>query len=169
MKSSATTVAEYLESLEHERRKVITAVRDVVNRNVDPGMVETMQWGMIAWVIPMEVSGPTYNGQPLSPFALAAQKNNYSLYMMSLYAASAGADGSKWFVDAWKKTGKKLDIGKACIRFKKTDDLALELIGEAVKRVTVDKFLAVVRAVHGKKAANKTKSQKARKAKPAKS
>lgn len=152
MKSSATTVAEYLAELEPGRREVVAAVRDVISRNVDPGMVETVQWGMITWVIPMQVSGPTYNKQPLAPFALAARKNSLSLHMMSLYV---GAVGSNWFVDAWKKTGKKLDMGKGCIRFKKVEDLPLELIGKAVKRVTVKKFLEVVRGTFAERKAGK--------------
>ena len=141
MQSQAATVAEYLESLSADRRAVLDAVRKVVLKNLDPVFTECMNYGMIGYVVPHSVYPPGYHCDPSLPLpfgGLAAQKNAYSLYLMSLYG---DADELARFTKAWKATGKKLDMGKACIRFKKVDDLALEVVGEAIRRVPVKAYL----------------------------
>ncbi len=117
------------------------AVRAVVLKNLPKGYVESMQYGAIGYFVPHSIYPPGYHcdpSQPL-PFAgLAAQKNHMAIYLMCIYN-DAGHDA--WFREAWAKTGKKLDMGKSCVRFKKLDDVALNVIGQAIRRVPVKKFI----------------------------
>ena len=136
VQSKASTVAEYLAELPDQQRAEVEAVRDVILANLPDGYVEGMQWGMISWYVPLEVSGPTYNKQPLSYVALAAQKNYFSVYLTTVMA-----DYEESFRARWAATGKKLDMGKSCVRFKQASDLALDLVGEAVARLPVQEFL----------------------------
>jgi hypothetical protein len=134
MQSKATTVKEYLSQLPRDRRAAIETVRQVILRNLDGDYEEGMQYGMIGYYVPHRVYPAGYHCDPKQPLpfaALGSQKNYMSLYLMCVYGDSALA---QWFRDAWAKTGKKLDAGKACVRFKKLDDLALDVIGEAIKR-----------------------------------
>lgn len=167
MLSKATTVAEYLDSLPADRREAITKVREVMQRNMDPGYRETMSYGMIGWCVPHELYPPGYHCDPKQglPFAgLASQKNHMSVYLMGIY--SDGKDPmSNWFREAWRDTGKKLDMGKCCIRFKKLDDLALDLIGEAIRRLPVKKFIAYYEAAMAQNAQRKATKNPAPKAK----
>jgi hypothetical protein len=142
MQSKAKTVATYLSELPADRRAAIEAVRKVILKNLDRDFEEGMQYGMISYYVPHRTYPAGYHcdpSQPL-PFAcLASQKNYMSLHLMSLYGDS---DHAKRFRDDWAKTGKKLDMGKACIRFKKLDDLPLDVIGKAVARVKAKKYIA---------------------------
>lgn len=135
MQSRATTVDEYLASLPEERRAAISAVRDEILRSLDGEYAEGMQYGMIGYYVPHTVFPPGYHAdsnQPL-PFAcLASQKNHMALYLMSVVDESS--EGGR-FREAWAKTGKKLDMGKSCIRFKRVEDLALDVIGDAIRRM----------------------------------
>lgn len=143
MQSKATTVAQYLKELPDDRRATIKAVRSVVRANLDPLVKEGMQYGMIGWYIPHSVFPPGYHVDPKIPLpfvALASQKNYCSLYLMTLYADAT--PGEQWFRTEWAKTGKKLDMGKCCIRFKRADDLALDVIAEALRRISVQDHLA---------------------------
>ena len=137
--SKAITVADYLADLPPERRAEISAVRDLVNSALPAGFVERMAWGMIGWEAPLEQSGPTYNGQPLVYAGLAAQKNGNSLYLNCTYASE---EGVARFKTAWTATGKKLDMGKGCIRFKRAEDLALDVIRDEIATTTPDEFIA---------------------------
>lgn len=143
MQSKAKTVAEYLNSLPADRRESMQRVADVVRANLDPLLEEGMQYGMIGWYVPHAVFGPGYHCDPKQPLpyaCLASQKNHMSLYLMTAYAE--GSTGEAWIKRAWPKTAKKLDMGKSCIRFKHADDLALDVIGEAIRRVPVADHLA---------------------------
>src|SRR5207302_7176769 len=95
--------------------------------------------------------------QPLPLAALASQKNYMSFYLMSVYCgctdASAASRHAQWFREAWSKTGKKLDMGKACIRFKKIDDLALDVLGEAVRRLPAKKYIDAYEKALGRRTA----------------
>ena len=142
MQSKASTVAEYLASLPAERRAAIETVRDVILKNLDSDYEEGMSYGTIGYYVPHRVYPDGYHADPRQglPFAaLASQKQHMSVYLMGLYCGCVdGVDDTdlvKWFRAAWAKTGKKLDMGKACIRFKKVDDLPLEVIGEAIRRM----------------------------------
>ena len=150
MQSKAATVAEYLDSLSPERRAAIAAVRDVILENLDSDYEEGMQYGMIGYSVPHRVYPDGYHADPRQglPFAaLASQKNYMSLYLMGLYCGCVEGvhetELLKWFKGAWQKTGKKLDMGKACIRFKKLDDLPLDVVGEAIRRVPARKYVEV--------------------------
>ena len=145
--SKAATPEEYLESLPEDRREVVSAVREVVRRNLPTGYQESMGWGMLCWGIPLERYPNTYNGQPLGYVALAAQKNHYSLYLMGVYA---DAKGDAWLKEEFAKAGKKLDMGKSCVRFRKLDDLPLEVIGKAVGRLTPEAYIAHYEATHAR-------------------
>jgi len=144
--SAATTVADYLKSLPKERSAVVSAVRSVIRKHLPTGYVESMNWGMICYEIPLKRYPETYNGQPLALAALAAQKNNYALYLMCVYQDAALLRKLK---ESFRKAGKKLDMGKSCIRFKSLDGLPLDVIGEFIARVPPDDFIARYEAVKG--------------------
>jgi hypothetical protein len=138
MQSKAATVPEYLASLPADRRKAIESVRSVVLANLDAGYEEGMSYGMIGYHVPHRLFPAGYHVDPKQglPFAaLASQKNYMSVYLMALYGGGEDTAVMRWFRAAWAGTGKKLDMGKACIRFKKVDDLALDVLGEAIRRV----------------------------------
>jgi Domain of unknown function (DU1801) len=174
MTSKAATVDQYLSELPQDRRKAIEAVRQVILKNLDKDYEEGIQYGMIGYYVPHRVYPAGYHCDPKQPlpFAnLASQKNHMALYLMCIYGES---DHSRWFREAWAKTGKKLDMGKSCVRFKKVDDLALDVIAEAIKRVPAKKYIAVCEAALAttKKASSKgagKPSDAANSPKPAKS
>jgi hypothetical protein len=145
--SGAQSPDEYLAGLEPERAAVLQAVRQLVDDHLPDGYVETMQYGMISWVVPLEVYPDTYNKQPAAYASLAAQKNYSSLYLMSVYSA-AGRVSEEEMRARWAG-GKKLDMGKTCVRFKAVDDLDLPLIGEIIGGTPVDAFVAALRAARG--------------------
>jgi hypothetical protein len=138
--SNANSVGEYLADLPPDRRLAIDAVRAVIRENLPPGYEESMQFGMIGYSVPLSRYPETYNGAPLSYVALANQKNHMALYLMGCYG---DAKLTKWFEREFRKSGKKLDMGKSCVRFKKLDDLPLSLIGEAVAAMPVDDFIGL--------------------------
>jgi len=144
MQSKAATVSEYLASLPPDRRAAIETVRGVILANLDSDYEEGMSYGMIGYYVPHRVFPAGYHCDPKQglPFAaLASQKNYMSIYLMGLYT---GGDSAlvKWFQDAWARAGKKLDMGKACTRFKKIDDLALDVLGEAIRRMPAKAYIA---------------------------
>jgi hypothetical protein len=149
MQSKAKTVKQYLAELPPDRRAAIQAVRDVVLKNLDSDYEECMCYGMIGYVVPHRIYPPGYQCNPdlPLPFAnLASQKNHMAVYLCGIYGNS---DNAAWFKQAWAKTGKKLDMGKACIRFKKLDDLALDVIGESIRRMPVKDYIAYVEEAWG--------------------
>ena len=138
VKSNATTVDEYLAALDPDKREEIETVRKVILDNLPDGYEEIMQWGMISYVIPLSRFPKTYNKLPLALASLAAQKNYSAVYLNNIYADPTTL---AWFTDAYRATGNRMDIGKSCVRFKKLDDLPLELIGEAIAMTPVDDFI----------------------------
>lgn len=146
MQSKATTVAAYLASLPADRREAIDAVRKVFKDNLDPLIKEGMTYGMIGYYIPHSHYPAGYHCNPQMPLpyaGLASQKGYMSVYLMPCYM---GSDLLAWFEKAWAKTGKKLNMGKCCIRFKKLDDLALEVIAEALRRGTARSYIQLYEA-----------------------
>jgi hypothetical protein len=137
--SKATTPDEYLAELPPDRRVAVSAVRDTINANLPAGFEEGMSFGMIAWYVPLERFPDTYNGQPLGLVGLASQKNYISLYLLSVYGDRAT---EAWFIDRYAASGKKLNMGKSCVRFRSLDDVPLDVIGETIARVDLDSFLA---------------------------
>ena len=174
MQSPAATVDAYLESLPADRRAALAAVRKVILANLDAGFEEGMQYGMIGYYVPHSIYPPGYHCDPRQPLCyagLASQKQYMALYLMCVY----GDEGERaWFVDAWMKSGKKLDMGKSCIRFKKLEDIPLDVIGEAFRRVSAQAYIAQVQAALQKpregrpRAASKAAPGKAAKPAPAK-
>jgi uncharacterized protein YdhG (YjbR/CyaY superfamily) len=138
MKSEAETVAQYLAELPEDRRTEIEVVRQVILENLPEGYEEAMNWGMISYQVPLETYPDTYNGQPLMYAALASQKNHMSVYLTGIYMDEAAQEA---FEDAYRATGKRYDVGKSCVRFRKLDDLPLPLIGESIAAMDVDEFV----------------------------
>jgi hypothetical protein len=129
----APSVKDYLETLPAERRRVIAKVRGLVRKHLPKGYRETLSWGSITYEIPLTRYPDTYNQRPLCYIGLAAQKNHYALYLMCAYM---DPDVLEMLKTGFKKAGKKLDMGKSCLRFKKLEDLPLDTIGKVVGSVT---------------------------------
>jgi hypothetical protein len=148
-----TTVAAYLASLTPERRAVIEQARAFVHEHLPRGYAEFMNWGVINWGIPLEEFANTYNGQPLTYVGLGAQKNYNSLYLMGAYDSSSGEYTSPFpeqlLVDAFRKAGKRLDMGKCCLRFKTLDDLELTSVAKVIAMSTPKEYLAYYKRVKG--------------------
>jgi Domain of unknown function (DU1801) len=169
MRSSASSVEDYIAALTADRQATINAVRAVLRGNLDPEIEEGMQYGMIGYRVPHRVYPAGYHVNPKEPLpflALASQKQNLALYLMHLYADPGEL---KWFQSAWAKAGKKLDMGKSCLRFRKLDDLALDVLGEALRRTSAKAYvelyernLAQARAPVSKSLAPENASKKAR-------
>jgi hypothetical protein len=141
MPSKATTVEAYLAELPEDRRAVVEAVRAVVLEHLPEGYEEGMQYGMIGYYVPHRLYPAGYHcdpRQPLGVAALAAMKHHYGLYMMGIYTDPALA---QWFREAWLATGNKLDMGKACVRFRKLEQVPLEVVGEAFARLPAQAFI----------------------------
>jgi hypothetical protein len=141
----ASTPAEYLAQLPHDRRAVIEALRALVRRHLPPGYEEGAGWGMLTYSVPLARSGPTYNGQPLCYVALAAQKQHYSLYLTGAYMDPALTARLR---AAFAAAGKRLDMGKSCVRFRSLDALPLDALGPIVAAVPVEEFVARYQAMH---------------------
>ena len=156
MRSAAPTVDAYLAALPEERREALQAVRAVILANLDPDLEEVMQYGMIGYVVPHRVYPPGYHCDPKQPLCyagLASQKQHMALYLMCAYG---DAGERAWLEQAWEAAGKKLDMGKSCLRFRKLEDLPLEVIGEAFRRVSAEAFIkATERALGGSREARK--------------
>ncbi len=145
--STEVTPAAYLASLPPERRKVVAAVRAVVKKHLPKGYVETMNWGMLAYEIPLALYPDTYNRQPLMYMALAAQKNNYALYLTNV---SSDTTLMARLAAAYKAAGKKLDMGKGCLRFRTLDELPLDVVADMVASTPVDQRIAIYEASRAK-------------------
>lgn len=163
MQSKAKTAKEYLAELPPDRREAIEVVRQVILKNLKGGYEEGMTYGMIGYYVPHSLYPAGYHCNPKLPLpfaGLASQKQHMSLYLMSMYDEG---DGIGEFRKAWAKTGKKLDMGKCCIRFKKLDDLALDLIAKSIANMPVKKWIEYYETSlrdHRKKKATKKKSAK---------
>lgn len=139
MQSDAKTVNEYLQQLPPERRQAIEQVRAVILKNLPAGYEEVMNWGMITYQVPLAVKPDTYNKQPLSYAALASQKNHMAVYLSNIYSSEERREA---FEQAYRATGKRYDVGKSCVRFRKLDDLPLDLIGESIAEISMHDFVA---------------------------
>jgi len=131
-------VNQWLASVPAERRDAINAVRDAVNEHLPQGYEETIDWGMLAWVVPLATLPNTHNGHPLMLAALGAHRKLMTVYLMNVYG---DPKIRREFKTDYKKTGKKLDMGGCCVHFKKLDDLPLDVVGKSIARVSVDKYI----------------------------
>jgi hypothetical protein len=160
MKSNAANVEAYLASLPEDRRAALSAVRQVILANLPVGYEECMSYGMIGYVVPHSIYPAGYHCDPKLPLGyanLGSQKNHMSLHLMTVYGDPAM---EQWFRKAWLATGKKLDMGKACVRFKKLEDVPLEVIGQIIARVPVKAYIARIEkflAMTSKKSGRKSK------------
>jgi hypothetical protein len=156
MKQDAPADArEYLARLPADRAATLSRLRDTVREHLPEGFEETIEFGMIAYVVPLSRHPKTYNGRPLLLCALASQKNHLALYLTGLYTDEGRREA---FEEAFRKAGKKLDAGKSCVRFDTLDDLAMDAVTSAIEALSVDDLVALHEATHG--AARKTTSAK---------
>ena len=147
VQSAAKTVQEYLGELPPEKSAVMRKVRALVRRNLPKGYAETMGFGVIACVVPLAKYPTTYNGQPLCYVGLASQKNHYALYLMGCYMDPVA---TARLAAAYKAAGKKLDMGKSCLRFKSFADLVPDAIEQAVRLATPAQLITLDEAIHKK-------------------
>src|SRR3954447_5297438 len=162
---AASTVAEYLAALPVDRREALSAVRKVINENLPDGYKEGMQFGMIGWYVPLSMYPAGYGENPKVPLplvALGSQKSGMVLHFLCFYG---NPTLSTWFTREYKKSGKKLDMGKGCVRFKSLEDLPLDVVGRTIARVSVEEHMANYRAARalmgkGKKGAKKSAVKK---------
>ena len=139
MRSEATTIDQYLAELPDDRRAAIEEVRAVIIGNLPDGYEEVMNWGMITYQVPLETYPDTYNKKPLMFAGLASQKNNMAVYLSSIYSYEGAAAS---FEEQYRATGKRHDVGKSCVRFRKLEDLPLDLIGRTIAAAPLEAFLA---------------------------
>ena len=143
MHSKAETPEEYLKSLPEDREKAITEIRKVIRKNLPKGFSETMNYSMLSYVVPHSLYPKGCRGNPKMPvpfISLASQKNYVTFHHLALYEGSL----LDWFSDQWKiATPKKLDMGKGCVRFKKFEDMPLDLIGELCAKMTPQQWIDI--------------------------
>ena len=142
-KTTAKTVESYLAGLPSDRREVLASLRALINQYLPSGYQETYNWGMITYEVPLARYPNTYNGQPLSYLALAAQKNYFALYMLGAYS---DVGQRKALEQAFAESGKKMDMGKSCLRFRQLDDLPLPALGQVIASTPVDTFISRMEA-----------------------
>ncbi|HEX2059346.1 MAG TPA: DUF1801 domain-containing protein [Thermoanaerobaculia bacterium] len=147
VQSKAATADAYVAELPEDRRAVMTSMLQLVRNNLPKGYVEAISSGMITWSIPLEQYPDTYNRQPLAYLALAAQKNHYALYMMGAYMDPKQTEALE---KAFQKAGKKLDMGKSCLRFKKLDDLPIDALGKVIASMPPKKLIETYEKARGK-------------------
>jgi hypothetical protein len=147
-KGAGKSVAEYLEELPEDRRKVVESVRRLIRKNLPKGYEEAIGFNMLCYQIPLEKYPDTYNKQPLGYVALAAQKNYVALYLMGAYSDPVQR---KTLEDAFAKAGKKMDMGKSCLRFKTLDDLPVDALGKVIASTPPNKFIELYERTRAKK------------------
>ncbi len=147
MHSDAKTVEDYLADLPGDRFDAITQLRETIPDRPPAGYEEAMNWGMITYQVPLSTYPDTYNGKPLMYAALASQKNHFAVYLSGIYQDDGKRDN---FLEAYKETGKRLDVGQSCVRFRKVDDVPFEVIGNAIAAVPVNEFVSVAKAARKK-------------------
>ena len=153
MRSSADTVAQYLNELPDDRRAALETVRKVILDNLPQGYEEVMNWGMITYQVPLETYPDTYNKKPLMYAALASQKHHMAIYLTGIYMDD---ETYQKFESAYRATGKRFDVGKSCVRFRNLEDLPLALIGESIALFEVNAFVGHVKKIHsGRKRGDK--------------
>lgn len=142
MQSKAKTVEDYIAELPEDRKKAITGLRKVINKNLPKGFKEEMNYGNIGYVVPHSKYPAGYHCDPKLPLpfmGVASQKNSINFYHMGIYADPKLL---KWFMDTHAKaSAKKVDMGKSCIRYKNPDDIPYKLLGELVSKISVNDWI----------------------------
>ncbi len=150
-----TTPDEYIDSLPEDRQAAIRAVREAVRSHLPEGYEEGMAFGMIGWYVPLETFPNTYNGQPLGLASLASQKNHMALHLNNVYG---DPETERWFREHWEATGRKLDMGKSCVRFRRIEDVPLDVVGEVIARTPLERFVRRYEEVRGTSRATREKA-----------
>ncbi|MED6334812.1 MAG: DUF1801 domain-containing protein [Planctomycetota bacterium] len=167
MAKRPTTIEQYLAALPGDRRVAIEAIRKVIKKNLDKRFEEGMQYGMPAYFLPHSEYPDGYHCDPRQPLPFAAvgsQKNHLGLYLFCIYCDEQDKDR---FAAEWVKSGKKLDMGKSCVRVKGIEDVPLDVLGRAIKRATAKKFVAAYEAAIPPAAKKKIARQRAAREKAA--
>lgn len=172
MAPAPKSVDAYLKALPADRREALQAIRETILANLDPKFAEGIQYNMIGYFLPHSEYPAGYHCDPKQPLpfaSIASQKNHMAIYLFCIYTTEGEPER---FAEEWKATGKKLDMGKSCVRFKKLEDVPLKVLGKAIKRATARKFVKAYEDSLGasssrKKAAKKTAKKRATKKKVA--
>ncbi len=135
-----------------ERREAIEKVRETILKNLPSGYEETLNWGMITYQVPLEVYPDTYNKKPLMYAALANQKNHMAVYLTAIYMDEKL---NQDFEKSYRETGKRYDVGKSCVRFRKLDDLPLPVIADSIRSLEMDEFISRNRGLSARKSNKK--------------
>jgi uncharacterized protein YdhG (YjbR/CyaY superfamily) len=149
MKSTATTITDYLAEMPEDRRGTIKKVRETILENLPEGYEEALNWGMITYQVPLNIYPDTYNKKPLMYAALANQKNHMAVYLTGIYMDE---NLNQDFEKKYRETGKRYDVGKSCVRFRKLEDLPLELIGESIGAISMEDFIERTKGLPARKA-----------------
>ncbi len=160
MRSSETTIKGYLNALPADRKAALVALRKTILANLPRGYEESYGGGFLSYQVPLEVYPDTYNKKPLMYAALSSQKGHMAVYLCTAYA---NPKVKKALEDGYKAAGKKLDMGKSCVRFKKLDDVPLDVIGASIAAMPMDAYVAFAKSVHSKEAKAARKTSKATK------
>lgn len=151
----ASSPSDYVKQLPADIRKQIDGLRKLIKSNLQPGFEESVNWGMLVYQVPIKRCPETYNGQPLAYVGLAAQKNYLALYLLGIYSDEKLR---KKFETHYKKSGKKLNMGKSCLRFKSIDEIPVDVIAESISEFSVEDFIEM-----HKKSMSHRKSKKLKK------
>lgn len=153
MRTDTRSIDEYINSLPPDRQQALEKVRKVILDNLPEGYEEEMNWGMITYQVPLEVYPDTYNKKPLMYAALASQKNHMAVYLTGIYTDEKQREE---FENAYRATGKRYDVGKSCVRFRKLDDLPLDVLADAIAALEMDDYIDLVKKVQSPKKAKQS-------------
>ena len=156
----ASSVTEYLAALPADRRGALNEVRRGINRALPPGYKEGIQFGMISWFVPLSTYPAGYGGNkkvPLPLISVASQKSYMALHMICFYGQP---ELREWFTAEYAKSGKKLDMGQGCLRFKTLPDLALDVVEGTLARLPVKEYVAGYQAVRDAMGGKKVKRKR---------
>ncbi len=146
MPTKLATVAELLAAMPEDRRKIVKALRAVIRKNIDKPFKESTEGGVLSYHLPHKVYPFGYHCNPEQPLpfaGVASQKNHVGIYLFCVYCED---DGPDQFREEWLATGNKLNMGKSCVRVTKLENIPLEVVGRAIKRMTAKKFVAAYEA-----------------------
>lgn len=137
------SIQEYLAGLSDGRARILRELRTTILANLPEGFIEEFKNGVFSYVIPLSAYPDTYNGHPLLLAALASQKTFVTLYLMAVYGDTKLEN---WFKDAYARSGKRLDMGRSCVHFKEAGDIPHGVIGKAIAKVSVKKYVRIYEA-----------------------
>lgn len=151
MQYKASSPKNYISQIPEDRIPYFKKLRKTILKNIPKGFEEQMSYGMVGYVVPKSLYPFGYHCNPNLPLPfvnIASQKNFIALYHMGIYADK---DIYNWFVSEYPKHCKhKLDMGKSCIRFKKSEEIPFELIAELMRKMTVEDWIELYEKVLNK-------------------